>query len=579
MKMLKGIGVSPGVAIGPVIVLHAEDLTVQKRSIDEKNIPNEIALFEDALTKTRAELLGIRKQIAKDIGRDHSDIFTAHLLILEDRTLIEEVIARLKEEKVNVEYVFSSILQKYIIAFSHINDEYLKERTADIKDVGRRVLANLLGKPQEVLSSITEPTTLVSHDFSPSETAMMRKEKVIGFATDVGGPTSHTAIMARSLEIPAVVGLATISKEISKGDTLIIDGNHGIVIINPDEETIQKYHGEEEKFVAYTHELDKLKDVAAITTDNVEITLAANIESPLEIQSVIAHGAQGIGLYRTEYFYMNRTDLPTEDEQYMAYRQVAEEMLPHAVVIRTLDLGGDKFASALDMPQEMNPSLGWRAIRFCLERVDIFKVQLRAILRASAHGNLKIMYPMITIVTELRRANALVEEVKAELKRENIPFDEAIKIGAMIETPSAAIISDLLAHEVSFFSIGTNDLIQYALAVDRINEKIAYLYDPASPAILRLIKQVVDNAHAHNISVGMCGEMGAEATLTMLIIGLGVDAISASPFLVPKIKKAILSVSIEKAREIANKCLTFATGSEVRNYLNEQGQLYFPDLL
>lgn len=575
MKTLKGIAVSPGVSIGPALTLHTEDHCVQKKNIEESRIPHEIARFEDALTKTRAELLGIRKQIARDIGRDHSDIFTAHLLILEDRTLIEEVILMLKEEKLNVEYIFNEILQKYTHAFANINDEYLKERTADIRDIGRRVLSNLLGKPREQIVNIDESTVLVGHDFSPSETAMMRKDKIIGFATDVGGPTSHTAIMARSLEIPAVVGLKTISTEVADGDTVIIDGNNGVVIINPDQETLQEYHGEEEKFEAYIHELDKLKDVPAITKDNVKITLAANIESPLEVESVIAHGAEGIGLYRTEYFYMNRSDAPSEEEQYMAYRQVAEAMKPHPVIIRTLDLGGDKFTSALKFPDEMNPSLGWRAIRYCLANVDIFKVQLKAILRASVHGNLKIMFPMIATINEIREAKAIVAEVKDELREKGIAFDEDIELGIMIETPSAAITSDLFAQEVDFFSIGTNDLIQYALAVDRVNEKIAYLYEPTNPAILRFIKTVVDNAHAKGLWVGMCGEMGSDASMAVLLLGLGVDEISTSPFLVPKIKKAIVSIEKHVAEEIAKTCLTFATGDEVRAYLEQTVPPFF----
>ena len=376
MNTLNGIAVSPGVAIGKVLVLHPEELSIKKGTINVSDIPYEIARFEDALTKTRAELLSIRKQIAHDAGRGCSDIFNAHLLLLEDRTLVEEVIAQLKSEKNNVEYIFQQLFDKYAAAFANIDDEYLRERTADIKDVGKRVLRNLLGKQNEAIDEIEEPTILVSHDFSPSETAVMRKDKVIGFATDIGGPTSHTAIMARSLEIPAVVGLKTITKEIKTDDIIIIDGNHGVVIVNPDDATIDTYHGEERKYVAKTQELEKLKDVYAVTIDKVKIQLAANIESPLELKSVIAHGADGVGLYRTEYFYMNRTGLPSEEEQYRAYKQVAEELEGKPVIIRTLDLGGDKFASALNMPEEMNPFLGWRAIRFCLTRVDIFKTGL-----------------------------------------------------------------------------------------------------------------------------------------------------------------------------------------------------------
>jgi phosphotransferase system enzyme I (PtsI) len=579
VKTLKGIGVSPGVAIGKVLVLHAEELSIKKNKITQSEIPYQIARFEDALTKTRAELLSISKQIAHDIGRDHSDIFNAHLLILEDRTLIEEVIAQLREEQVNVEYVFSQIMQKYVVAFSHINDEYLKERTADIKDVGKRVLENLLGKPREVLSKIQEPVVLTSHDLSPSETAMMRKDKVIGFATDIGGPTSHTAIMARSLEIPAVVGLQTISKDVFNGDEIIIDGTQGVVIINPDEETLQRYHGEEAKFVQLIHELDKLKDVPAVTLDDVKIVLSANIESPLEINSVRAHGAEGIGLYRTEYLYMNRSDVPSEEEQYLAYRQVAEAIQPNSVIIRTLDMGGDKFCSSLDIPHEMNPFMGWRAIRFCLARTDIFKTQIRAILRASAHGNLKIMFPMISTLSEVLDSKKLVDEAKGELRTEGVQFDDNLPIGIMIETPSAAITADILAKHVSFFSIGTNDLIQYSLAVDRVNEKIAYLYEPTNPAIIRLIKKVVDSARENNIWVGMCGEMASDPVLTVLIVGLGIEKLSTSPFLVPKIKNTIRSISMQKAKNIADECLKLSTSPEVKKYLEEQLKEHFPDIL
>ncbi len=577
MKELKGIGVSPGVAIGKALILHPEEVAVKKKPIKESEIPIQIAKFEDALTKTRAELISLSKQIAKDIGRDQSDIFNAHLLILEDRTLIEEVIATLRKEMANVEYVFSKVIQKYIGVFSNINDEYLKERTADIKDVGKRVLENLVGKPKEILENITENVILVSHDFSPSETAKMRKDKVIAFATDVGGPTSHTAIMARALEIPAVVALKTISRNVFNGDTLIIDGSRGKVIINPDEEVLKKYQTEEEKFFATVHALDSLKDAEAVTLDNVKIKLSANIESPGEVNSVLSHGAEGIGLYRTEYLYMNRPDFPGEDEQFAAYRQVAEAMGNKPVIIRTLDLGGDKFVSSIDMPRELNPFLGWRAIRFCLARTDIFKTQLRAILRASKYGNLMIMYPMIATVDELKQANALLEETKAELKKEGVVFDEEIDVGAMIETPSAAIISDMLAKDVKFFSIGTNDLIQYSLAVDRVNEKIAYLYDPADPAILRLIKMSIDNAHANGVWVGMCGEMASDPFFAVLLIGLGIDELSTSPFMVPAIKKAIISVKAEEAKAIAAETLKLTSGNEVKEYIQNQFRCKFPE--
>lgn len=578
MKRFEGIAVSPGVAIGRVLALHKDELDIREKKITESDVPNEIARFEDALTKTRAELLGIRKQISTDIGRDHSDIFNAHLLILEDRTLIEEVISRLKDELVCVEHIFSTILVRYFEAFANINDEYLKERTADIKDVGKRVLGNLLGKPKEMLDNVEDMTVVVSHDLSPSETASMQKDKVLAFATDIGGPTSHTAIMARSLEIPAVVGLEDITKNVFTGDTIIIDGNAGIVIVNPDQETISKYHTEEQKYVEHLHALEKYKDLSAVTKDDVVINVVANIESALEIRSAKAHGAEGIGLFRTEFFYMNRSDLPTEEEQYIAYKQVAEAMNPKPVVIRTLDLGGDKFASALDIPHEMNPFMGWRAIRYCLARVDLFKNQLRAILRASAHGKLKIMYPMISTLCELRQANKIVDEVKVELREKGVPFDEDILIGAMIETPSAAITADLLAEEASFFSIGTNDLIQYSMAVDRVNERIAYLYVPTHPAILRFVKAVADAGKKTGVTVGMCGEMAGDIYLAVLIIGLGLRQLSVSPYLVPQLKKIIRMIDVRKAEVIAKECLEFSSGDKIKEHLKKRVDQEFPDL-
>ncbi len=571
MRTIKGIGVSPGVVIGKVMVLHAEEIVVPKSEINDSQIPNEIARFEDALTKTRAELLGIRRKISQEIGRDHSDIFNAHLLILEDRTLIEDVINLIRTEHVSTEYAFSVVLQRYFHAFSQIDDEYLKERISDIRDIGKRVLQHLMSHERESLANLKEAVIIVSHDLSPSDTATMDRKNVIGFATDIGGPTSHTAIMARSMEIPAVVGLEKVSKEVSSGDRLIIDGTHGLVIVNPDEGTVEKYLSEGKKFVAYILELEKLKNLPAETLDNHKIELAANIEFPEEIPSVISHGANGIGLYRTEYFYLNRSDLPTEEEQFQAYKQVAEQMKPHPVIIRTLDLGGDKFLSSLEVPREMNPFLGWRAIRFCLTRVDVFRAQLRAILRASHYGNLKIMYPMISNLDELRQAHKILNSVREEFDKENIPYDKKMQTGVMIEIPSAAIISDSLAKEVDFFSIGTNDLIQYSLAVDRVNEKIAYLYQPTHPAILRLIHQTIQNAHKNNIWVGTCGEMSGDSISSLLMVGMGVNELSTSPFVLPKIKKAIRSVKFSDIQSIAEKVVTdFHTSEEIRKFAESE---------
>ena len=568
MKEYQGIGVSPGIAIGKVFVLHSGDsFNLPKRCVGPEQISNEIARFEDALTRTRTEILAIRRKLSDQIGRESSDIFTAHLLILEDRTLIEDVIEVIKNEKVGAEYAFVTEIQRYFQAFSQINDEYLKERISDIRDVGKRLLGTLCGEEKKRLEEFQGKVIIASHDLSPSDTASLDRSKVLAFVTEIGGPTSHTAILGRSLEIPAIVGLEKIVGELQDADTIIVDGTHGIVVINPDQATIEKFNSQGNRFNQLTGELEKLRDLPAETLDGKRITLAANIEFHHEMASVLSHGADGVGLYRTEYFYMNRTTLPTEQEQYDAYRKVAEAMAPHAVVIRTLDLGGDKFASTLEIPHEMNPYLGWRAIRFCLTRKDIFKTQLRAILRASAHGDLKIMYPMVASVFEVRAAREILNEAMAELEKEGLPFKKDIHVGVMIEIPSAALASDVLAKEVNFFSLGTNDLIQYVLAIDRMNEKIAYLYEPTHPAIIRLIDLTIRNGHGHGIWVGSCGEMSSDPALAILLVGLGIDEISASPVALPKIKKAIRSIRYCDAVEIAQRALSFSTGKESYAFL------------
>ncbi|MBI4436126.1 MAG: phosphoenolpyruvate--protein phosphotransferase [Candidatus Omnitrophica bacterium] len=574
-ETLKGIPASAGVTIGRPFFLDSEGFSVQRQEIAEEEVAGEIARFEDALIQTRAEILRIQKKILEEMGKEQGEIFSAHLLVIEDRTLIEEVITRVKAEKVVVDYIFLDVLKRYIHAFSKIEDEYIRERTSDIEDVGKRVLRTLLGKQRQTLQDLKEPVIVVAYDLSPSDTALMHRENVKGFVTDIGGRTSHTAIMAKSLEIPAVVGLEEVTQRVSKDDLLIIDGAQGLVIINPTEETIRRYTEEQKRLEEFGRSLLKLKDLPAETLDGHRVTLAANIEFPHEIPSVIAHGAEGIGLYRTEYFYMNRVDLPTEEEHFESYHKVVQEVQPHSVIVRTLDLGGDKFLSQLDIPNEMNPFLGWRAIRFCLARPDIFKVQLRAILRASAKGKMKVMYPMISGVEELRQANALFREVKEELRREKIPFDEKIEVGAMIEIPSAALTCDLLAKEVHFFSIGTNDLIQYALAVDRSNEKIAYLYEPAHPAVLRLVKHIIDTAHKHHLWVGMCGEMAGDPRLALILLGLGLDGFSTSAVNLPEIKRVIRSVKMGEAKKIAEEALSLSTGREVEAYLEKMTKKIF----
>jgi phosphotransferase system enzyme I (PtsI) len=570
MLKLKGIAAAPGIVVGPAYKIGKEEFNIAKQEISEKDVPLQIQLFEEALIKTRKEIIDLQKRIVSDMGQEEAQIFDAHLLVLEDRMIIEEVILRLKKEHLNVAYIFSEVLKKYISVFSKIEDEYLKERIVDVNDVGKRILRNLLGKEHKLLENVKEKVIVVAHDLSPSDTAAMYKQNVAGFVTDIGGKTSHTAIMAKSLEIPAVVGTEEATSKIKSGDILIIDGSTGLIIIDPDEDTLGEYREEEKKLKGIVEGFLGVKDLPAVTLDGKQVLISANIEFPEEIPSVKLHGGEGIGLYRTEFFYMNRKDAPTEEEHYQAYKGVAEQMSPHSVIIRTLDLGGDKFLSQFEIPKEIEPFLGWRAIRFCLARPDIFKVQLRAILRASVHGKLKLMYPMISGIEELKQANKILQEAKEELREEKKPFDDDIEVGAMIEVPSAAMTADLLAEEADFFSIGTNDLIQYSLAVDRANEKVAYLYEPTHPAVLRLIKNIIEAAHHKGIKVGMCGEMAGEPAFVLLLLGLGLDEFSMPPQVIPEVKYIIRSVRLDYAKEVAGQALRLSTGKEVEDFSQEK---------
>ena len=577
-KKLKGIPAAPGIVMGKAYVFGTETVSPTERVVTEREIPGEITKFEEALEKTKKELLAIEKKISREMGVEHGRIFSAHLMVLEDKVLIGEVVSQLKKRKRNISFVFAEVLNRYVSALSGAKDEYLRDRSGDIADVGKRVLKNLIGSKERSMESLDEKSIIIAYDLSPSDTAMMHKGRVLGFATDIGGRTSHTAIMAKSLEIPAVVGLESVTDVVANGDNIILDGIHGVIIVNPSRKVSEKYEKEKEKYENIERDLGELRLLLGETLDGKKIAVAGNIELPEDVASVLSHGAEGIGLYRTEYFYMNRADLPNEEEQFNAYRSVAKRMNPNPVVIRTLDLGGDKFLSQLDVPKEMNPFMGWRAIRFCLARPDIFRSHLRAMLRASVYGNIKIMYPMISGISEFRQANAFLEEVKKELKREKIPFSDNIPVGAMIEVPSAAITSDILAKEADFFSIGTNDLIQYSLAVDRVNEKIAYLYEPAHPAVLNLIKMVIDNGHKEGIPVSLCGEMAGDISLTMVLLGLGLDEFSTSPIAVPEIKRVIRSINFSQAKEVADMVLTFTTGEEVRAYAQKKLAEFIPEI-
>ncbi|MCX6967059.1 MAG: phosphoenolpyruvate--protein phosphotransferase [Verrucomicrobia bacterium] len=578
-RRFHGVGVSPGIARGTVFVLRPEDEEPPSRKIEEWEVPGEITRFEAALVKTREQILEMQMRIAGAIGAKDASIFDAHLLVVEDRTLIDEVLRTLSRDLWNIEHVFQQVADRYSKTLSEIDDPYLRERALDINDVCRRVVRNLMGHDAKSPTQIDVPHILVAHNLTPSDTAQLNRHLVLGFATDVGSRTSHTAIMARSLNIPAVVALHNISESLLTGDQILLDGYSGMVIVNPTDQTLWEYGELEVKKTAVEDKLEELRETASTTLDGRHITLSANIEMPGDVELVKQSGAEGIGLYRTEFFYLNKEELPNEEEQYQNYCVVAREMGQQSVIIRTLDLGGDKFMSALQLPSELNPFLGWRAIRFCLERVDVFKTQLRAILRASALGNIRIMFPMISGVDELRRANAVLEECRQELRVEGVAFNEEMEVGAMIEVPSAALVADLLAKEVDFFSIGTNDLIQYTIAVDRINERIAHLYEPTHPAIIRLIKIIVNAAHAHNLWVGVCGEMAGEIALTPLLVGLGVDELSTGAALVPRVKRAVQSLDVGVCLQLVDEVKNMESADAILEKCEAVAKAHYPELM
>jgi phosphotransferase system enzyme I (PtsI) len=563
-KIYHGIAVSAGVCRGKVIVLHRSRRAIIKRELAPDAVGSETKRFEHALVRTRQQITEVQRRVADTMSSSEADIFDAHLLMLEDRVLIEEVMKIIREQQTNADFAFHTAADRYIAVLEAVEDEYLRERAADLRDLTGRVLDNLLEvKDQFDLRHLTEPCILVAHDLSPSMTAQLDKKYVLGFVTDIGGKTSHTAILARSLDIPAVVGASGISEELESGDYTLLDGYNGTIIVNPTDQTLFEYGQLAKVKASLDVKLREVQSQPAVTLDGRTIHLSANIEDQSDVPAVITHGAEGVGLFRTEFLYLNREHPPSEEEQYKVYREVAAALKPHSVIIRTLDIGGDKFASHLQLAPEMNPFLGWRAIRFCLAQPELFRAQLRAILRASAEGNIKMMYPMISGLDELNQANALVEKCKAELRAENIPFAENLEIGAMIEIPSAVLIADALAKRVKFFSIGSNDLIQYTLAADRTNEKVSHLYEPTHPAILRLIKMTVDAAHAHGIWAGVCGEIAGDPVLAPLLVGLGVDELSAAPAVIDQVKYIIRRIKMDEARALADFALASESPTEI----------------
>ncbi len=575
---LKGISASPGIVIGRIFLKGFEVLTVPVFKIPANKVQIEIEKFNSALQQTRKELIELKSRLAASMGEDHAKIFDAHMMILSDTLAIDDTVKMIESEKKNAAAAFQSVLISIVSSFKNIEDEYLKDRYTDIMDVKRRVLRKLLGKDKRSFEKPAEPSVIVAHDLSPGDTAQFERDLTLGYATDVGGRTSHTAILARSQGIPAVVGLERLSSVVENGDTLIIDGNCGMVVLNPSKATLALYRKEIERFGKLEEQLLTLTGYPAVTLDKRKIVLAANIDMPQELESVREHGGQGIGLFRTEYFFIAQEHLPTEEEQYRLYKQVLEEMDGKFVIIRTLDIGGDKIVRYLHNSAELNPFMGWRGIRFCLARKDIFKTQLRAIYRASTYGKVKIMFPMISQVEEVLRAKEICAEVRGELKRDRFKIDEEVPIGIMVETPSAVAAAEMLAKEAAFFSIGTNDLIQYTLAVDRGNSKISNLYQNLHPSIIRFIKSTVDEAHKRKIPVGICGEMCADPLSIVVLIGLQLDEFSCSPYVIPEAKKIIRSVTFDECKSLVKRLLQYSLVSEIEKCARDFLLARCPDL-
>ncbi len=579
-RTLNGIAASRGVCRGKLFVLRPEvPPEIPRYAIAEEEFVDQQERLERALVTTRQQLHELKQKVGSAVGTDESRIFDAQLLVLEDPALLEEVKRMMVADRVNVEQSFTTVAQRFVDGFSKMEDPYMRERATDIRDVTRRVTQNLLSLDSPAdLSEIQEPCILLAHDLTPSQTAVLDRRMILGFATDQGSATSHSAILARALNLPAVTGLQDATQRLHSGQYVLLDGFNGHVILHPTEQTLYEYGQLAERFEAIQERLTEIREQPAVTMDGQGVVLSANIEGPEESSEVLANGAEGVGLFRTEFLFLDRSRLPTEEEQYEAYRTLAETLAPAPVIIRTLDIGGDKMLTAREIPAEGNPFLGWRAIRICLQERDLFDAQLRAILRASVVGNIKMMYPMISAVDELDQANQIVEDCKAQLRAEGLPFQEDLEIGAMVEIPSAAATADALARRAKFLSIGTNDLIQYSLAVDRMNPKIAHLYQPTHPAVLRFIKMTIDAAHNEGIWVGVCGEMAGDPVMAPLLLGLGADELSVAPVMLPSVKFIIRRLKMHEARELAEFALDAEIASEIADRAQTLAESIAPEL-
>ena len=577
-KIYRGIVASPGIVIGRAYLLDRRKVVVAGQRIEDVSVKDEVARFKRAVEISKTQLEDLKKQFSKGVGKSHLYILDTHIMLLEDKMLVDDTVKKIKDSHINAEGALSETISVIGLKFDTIEDEYLRERKHDVEQVGERILRNLVGHKQESLANIKDEAVIIAHDLAPTDTLQMRKDKILGFATDAGSRTSHTAILARSLGIPAAVGLENITAAVKTGDVVILDGLHGVVIVDPDEETFLDYLKKQRRYKYFEQELEKIKTLPAETLDGQVIQLQGNIELPEEATSAEFHGGTGIGLYRTEFLFLNRETLPTEEEHYKAYRHVAEKAYPHEVVIRTLDVGGDKIGIPGGYEKESNPALGLRAIRYCLKKRDLFRTQLRGILRATAHGNIKILYPMISGLPELYETKKILEEARAELRAEGKEFNEKVAIGVMIEIPSAAMISDLLAKEVDFFSVGTNDLIQYTLAIDRQNEHVAYMYEPLDPAVLRLLQRVSEAAHDAKITLAMCGEMAGDPLYAAILIGMGFQHLSMNVASIPWVKKVIRSVRMRDAVELASLVMQQPTAVLARKTVEDFMAERFPDL-